>query len=165
MFIYVGRQSSHSHSEFANTTSRTSCCHWLVRCWFRVDGVCVQVRAMQIIDELETLRRGPYGGGIGHVSFTGDPLCTPSAATGLPCCILAYVKLQVGREVCFVGSLAYAQSKALFVRRWNGHGTRTTNYGHPQPTTHQQCWRRCRQQWQQGTTQHVDGALTGEGCR
>lgn len=30
-----------------------------------------KVRAMQIIDELETHRRGPYGGGIGHVSFTG----------------------------------------------------------------------------------------------
>lgn len=26
---------------------------------------------MQIIDELEVNRRGPYGGGIGHVSFTG----------------------------------------------------------------------------------------------
>ncbi|KAJ9511440.1 hypothetical protein QJQ45_029898 [Haematococcus lacustris] len=31
-----------------------------------------QVRAMQIIDELEVHRRGPYGGGIGHVSFTGS---------------------------------------------------------------------------------------------
>jgi chorismate binding enzyme len=31
----------------------------------------LQVRAMQIIDELEVNRRGPYGGGIGHVSFTG----------------------------------------------------------------------------------------------
>lgn len=30
-----------------------------------------KVRAMQIIDELETTRRGPYGGGMGHVSFTG----------------------------------------------------------------------------------------------
>jgi hypothetical protein len=30
-----------------------------------------QVRAMQIIDTLEPSRRGPYGGGIGHVSFTG----------------------------------------------------------------------------------------------
>lgn len=30
-----------------------------------------KVRAMQIIDELEASRRGPYGGGIGHVSFTG----------------------------------------------------------------------------------------------
>ena len=27
---------------------------------------------MQIIDRLETNRRGPYGGGIGHVSFTGS---------------------------------------------------------------------------------------------
>ena len=26
---------------------------------------------MQIIDTLEPSRRGPYGGGIGHVSFTG----------------------------------------------------------------------------------------------
>jgi anthranilate synthase component 1 len=26
---------------------------------------------MQILDELEPTRRGPYGGGIGHVSFTG----------------------------------------------------------------------------------------------
>ena len=27
---------------------------------------------MQILDELEPTRRGPYGGGIGHVSFTGE---------------------------------------------------------------------------------------------
>ncbi|CAG9466433.1 unnamed protein product [Pedinophyceae sp. YPF-701] len=31
-----------------------------------------KVRAMQIIDELEVHRRGPYGGGVGHVSFTGE---------------------------------------------------------------------------------------------
>eukprot|EP00210_Caulerpa_lentillifera_P001269 g1225.t1 len=31
-----------------------------------------KVRAMQIIDEQEPNRRGPYGGGIGHVSFTGS---------------------------------------------------------------------------------------------
>jgi anthranilate synthase component 1 len=30
-----------------------------------------KVRAMQIIDELEAAKRGPYGGGIGYVSFTG----------------------------------------------------------------------------------------------
>ncbi|MEW5318635.1 MAG: hypothetical protein WDW38_009842 [Sanguina aurantia] len=30
-----------------------------------------KVSAMKIIDRLEHLRRGPYGGGIGHVSFTG----------------------------------------------------------------------------------------------
>jgi anthranilate synthase component 1 len=31
-----------------------------------------KVRAMQIIDELEPLRRGPYAGGIGGVGFEGD---------------------------------------------------------------------------------------------
>ena len=31
-----------------------------------------KVRAMQIIDELEPTRRGPYAGGIGCVGFTGD---------------------------------------------------------------------------------------------
>ena len=30
-----------------------------------------KVRAMQIIDELEVNRRGPYGGGYGYVSFSG----------------------------------------------------------------------------------------------
>jgi len=31
-----------------------------------------KIRAMQIIDELEPSRRGPYAGGIGMVSFAGD---------------------------------------------------------------------------------------------
>ena len=31
-----------------------------------------KVRAMQIIDELEPVRRGPYGGGVGYVSLTGE---------------------------------------------------------------------------------------------
>ncbi len=31
-----------------------------------------KIRAMQIIDEMEPVRRGPYAGGIGYVSFDGD---------------------------------------------------------------------------------------------
>ena len=31
-----------------------------------------KVRAMQIVDELETVRRGPYAGAIGYLSFGGD---------------------------------------------------------------------------------------------
>ena len=31
-----------------------------------------KVRAMQIIDELEATRRGPYGGGVGYVGFMGE---------------------------------------------------------------------------------------------
>jgi anthranilate synthase component 1 len=31
-----------------------------------------KIRAMQIIDELEPARRGPYGGGVGYFSFSGN---------------------------------------------------------------------------------------------
>ena len=31
-----------------------------------------KVRAMQIIDDLEVSKRGPYGGGIGYVGFAGE---------------------------------------------------------------------------------------------
>jgi anthranilate synthase component 1 len=31
-----------------------------------------KIRAMQIIDELEPVKRGPYGGAIGYLSYTGD---------------------------------------------------------------------------------------------
>jgi anthranilate synthase component 1 len=31
-----------------------------------------KVRAMQIVDELESVRRGPYAGAIGYLSYSGD---------------------------------------------------------------------------------------------
>jgi anthranilate synthase component I len=31
-----------------------------------------KIRAMQIIDELEPVRRGAYGGSVGYLSYTGD---------------------------------------------------------------------------------------------
>ena len=31
-----------------------------------------KIRAMQIIDELEPVRRGPYGGAVGYLSFADD---------------------------------------------------------------------------------------------
>jgi anthranilate synthase component 1 len=31
-----------------------------------------KVRAMQIIDELEPIKRGGYGGAVGYLSYTGD---------------------------------------------------------------------------------------------
>jgi anthranilate synthase component 1 len=31
-----------------------------------------KIRAMQIIDELETTRRGPYGGAVGYLDFAGN---------------------------------------------------------------------------------------------
>jgi len=51
-----------------------------------------KIRAMQIIDELEPVRRGPYAGGIGCVSFGGDldiaialrTIVVPAAVPGPP---------------------------------------------------------------------------------
>jgi anthranilate synthase component 1 len=46
-----------------------------------------KIRAMQIIDELERTRRGPYGGAVGYLDFAGDMdtcialrtiVCTPA---------------------------------------------------------------------------------------
>lgn len=37
-----------------------------------VVGDLIQVRAMELIDELEVSRRGPYSGGFGSISFAGD---------------------------------------------------------------------------------------------
>ncbi|HEO72599.1 MAG TPA: anthranilate synthase component I, partial [Candidatus Hydrogenedentes bacterium] len=31
-----------------------------------------KIRAMEIIEELEPVRRGPYAGGCGYISFSGD---------------------------------------------------------------------------------------------
>ena len=31
-----------------------------------------KIRAMQIIDELEPIKRGPYGGAVGYLSYSGD---------------------------------------------------------------------------------------------
>jgi anthranilate synthase component 1 len=31
-----------------------------------------KIRAMQIIDELESVKRGPYGGAVGYLSYSGD---------------------------------------------------------------------------------------------
>jgi len=75
-----------AHRSCVCLMSRTKACLYTVQqlspthAWRRVmrdstyNQVCSaeQVRAMQIIDELETRRRGPYGGGIGHVGFAGS---------------------------------------------------------------------------------------------
>ena len=39
--------------------------------WGPISGA-TKIRAMQIIDELEPVRRGPYGGGMGYISLDGD---------------------------------------------------------------------------------------------
>ncbi|XP_011043267.1 PREDICTED: anthranilate synthase alpha subunit 1, chloroplastic-like [Populus euphratica] len=35
-------------------------------------SIVIQVKAMELIDPMEVSRRGPYNGGLGGVSYTGD---------------------------------------------------------------------------------------------
>jgi anthranilate synthase component 1 len=48
-----------------------------------------KVRAMQVIDELEPCRRGPYAGAIGYLDFTGN----------MDTCIALRTMVQMGRKV------------------------------------------------------------------
>jgi len=57
-----------------------------------------KIRAMEIIDELEPLRRGPYSGGAGYISFSGD----------MDTCIII-------RTIVLVDGVAYCQAGAGIV--------------------------------------------------
>jgi len=57
-----------------------------------------KVRAMQIIDEIEPQRRGPYAGAVGYLDFTGN----------MDTCIAL-------RTIVFMGSTAYVQAGAGIV--------------------------------------------------
>src|SRR5215470_5127279 len=57
-----------------------------------------KVRAMQIIDELEPHRRGPYGGAVGYIDFTGN----------MDTCIAL-------RTMVLMGQTAYVQAGAGIV--------------------------------------------------
>ena len=62
-----------------------------------------KIRAMQILDELEPVKRGPYGGAVGYLSYTGD----------LDTCI--YIRsafLQGGRAYMQAGAGIVADSDA-----------------------------------------------------
>ena len=39
-----------------------------------------KIRAMQIIDELEPTRRGPYAGAVGYFGFSGNMDCALTSA-------------------------------------------------------------------------------------
>ena len=57
-----------------------------------------KIRAMEIIEELETTRRGPYGGSVGYFSFSGN----------MDMCITI-------RTIIFKGTKAYIQAGAGIV--------------------------------------------------
>ncbi|BEH03543.1 anthranilate synthase component I [Brooklawnia propionicigenes] len=55
-----------------------------------------KVRAMQIIDELETTRRGPYGGVVGYFDFAGDSDAAIAIRTAVISDGIAYVQAGAG---------------------------------------------------------------------
>jgi len=63
-----------------------------------------KIRAMEIIEELEPVKRGPYGGALGYVSFSGN----------LDSCILI-------RTIIIVGSTVYVQAGAGIVADSDPH--------------------------------------------
>ena len=55
-----------------------------------------KVRAMEIIDDLEVSRRGPYGGVVGYFDFTGDSDAAIAIRTALLKDGVAYVQAGAG---------------------------------------------------------------------
>lgn len=55
-----------------------------------------KVRAMQLIDELETTNRGPYGGAIGYFGFSGNMDCCITIRTAVIHDGIAYVQAGAG---------------------------------------------------------------------
>ncbi len=65
-----------------------------------------KVRAMQIIDELEPIKRGGYGGAIGYLSYTGD----------LDTCIHIRTVVAQGRAGAHAGRRRHRRRRAARVR-------------------------------------------------
>ena len=64
----------HIVSEVEETLKKDADAYDALRATFPMGTVsgAPKIRAMEIIDELEPVRRGPYSGGCGYISFSGD---------------------------------------------------------------------------------------------
>lgn len=78
-----------------------------------------KVRAMQIIDELEPLRRGPYGGAVGYVDFSGNMDTCIALRTMVLKGQTAYVQAGAGIVMDSVPAEEYAETinKAMALLR------------------------------------------------
>ena len=76
LFMYVERYSHVMHivSEVEGEIKEDEDAYSALRATFPMGTVsgAPKIRAMEIIDELEPVRRGPYAGGCGYISFSGD---------------------------------------------------------------------------------------------
>ncbi|MCX5708048.1 MAG: chorismate-binding protein [Candidatus Omnitrophica bacterium] len=101
-FMFVERYSHVMHivSEVSGVLDRKNNAFDVLRACFPAGTVSgsPKVRAMEIIDELENSRRGPYAGSVGYFSFSGN----------LDTCITI-------RTICVKGNTAYIQVGAGIV--------------------------------------------------
>jgi anthranilate synthase component 1 len=76
LFMYVERYSHVMHivTEVEGEMKEGEDAYSALRATFPMGTVsgAPKIRAMEIIDELEPVRRGPYSGGCGYISFSGD---------------------------------------------------------------------------------------------
>ena len=69
-----------------------------------------KVRAMQIIDELEPHRRGPYGGAVGYIDFAGNMDTCIALRTMVICDGTAYIQAGAGIVADSVPSSEYEET-------------------------------------------------------
>ena len=71
-----------------------------------------KIRAMQIIDELEPVQRGIYGGAVGYLSFAGDMDVAIAIRTGIVKDQVLYVQAAAGIVADSVPSLEWQETEA-----------------------------------------------------
>jgi anthranilate synthase component 1 len=71
-----------------------------------------KIRAMQIIDELEPVERGIYGGAVGYLSFAGDMDVAIAIRTGVVKNQTLYVQAGAGVVADSVPELEWQETEA-----------------------------------------------------
>jgi len=71
-----------------------------------------KVRAMEIIDELEPVKRGIYGGACGYLSFAGDMDVAIAIRTGIVKDNVLYVQAAAGVVADSVPELEWKETEA-----------------------------------------------------
>jgi anthranilate synthase component 1 len=71
-----------------------------------------KVRAMEIIDKLEPVKRGIYGGACGYLSYAGDMDLAISIRTGIICNQTLYVQASAGIVADSVPELEWQETEA-----------------------------------------------------
>lgn len=104
----------HLHSTVTGTVAEGTSAIEVLRATFPAGTLsgAPKVRAMEIIDELEPVRRGPYGGGIGYLDLAGNMDLCIAIRTLLLTGGMAYVQAGAGLVADSVPATEYAETRA-----------------------------------------------------